>query len=187
MPVIQNKGFEPEVIADYKRKMKALGLTFLPADDEENSDESLHFFFVGKDEKGNEVIYDAMMYTLRLQHESEMFEIAEHRAAQHFPDYKKITYEEDENGNLSALDDREEEIGLFMAEVILELEEDESVKVSEHVDMDEHVDFGIALDIGLHVEKITQSVVEKFIADFNSDSLDLDTTLYSFQTKEEEA
>jgi hypothetical protein len=187
MPVIQNKGFEPEVIADYKRKIKALGLPFLPGDDEENSDESFHFYFVGKDDSGNEVVYDAMMYTLRLQHESEMFEIAEHRAAQHFPNYKKITYEEDENGNLSTLDDQEEEIGLFMAEVILELEEDESVKVTEHVDMDEHVDFGIALDIGLHVEKITQSVVEKFISDFNSDSLNLDTTLYSFQTKEEEA
>jgi hypothetical protein len=159
----------------------------LPADDEENSDESLHFFFVGKADSGNEVVFDAMMYTLRLQHESEMFEIAEHRAAQHFPDYKKITYEEDENGNLSTLDDQEEKIGLFMAEVILELEEDESVKVSEHVDMDEHVDFGIALDIGLHIEKITQSVVEKFITDFNNDSLNLDTTLYSFQTKEEEA
>ena len=142
---------------------------------------------MSKDDNGNEVVYDAMMYTLRLQHESEMFEIAEHRAAQHFPNYKKITYEEDENGNLSTLDDQEEEIGLFMAEVILELEEEESVRVSEHVDMDEHVDFGIALDVGLHVEKITPSIVEKFISDFTNDTLQLDTTLYSFQTKEEEA
>src|SRR5690349_5193807 len=187
MPVIRNKGFEPEVISDYKRRAKALGMSFLSSDEEENSDESLHFYFVGKDDSGNEVVYDAMMYTLRLQHESEMFEIAEHRAAQHFPDYKKITYEEDENGNLATLDDQEEEIGLFMAEVIMELEEEEAARVSEHVDMDEHVDFGIALDIGLHVEKITQSVVEKFINEFNTDTLQLDSTLYSFQTKEEEA
>lgn len=187
MPVLKNTGFDPEVISDYKRKIKALGFSFLPDDQESDTDESMHFYFIGKDENDSEVVYDAMMYTLRLQHESEMFEIAEHRAAKHFPDYKKIAYEEDENGNLSALNDREEEIGLFMAEVIMELEEDESVKVTEHVDMDVHVDFGIALDIGLHVEKITPSIVEKFIRDFNSDSLQLDSTLYSFQTKEEEA
>ncbi len=50
------------------------------------------------------MIYDAVMYTLRLQHESELFEIAEHRAARHFPQYKKIAYKEDENGNLETLD-----------------------------------------------------------------------------------
>src|SRR6478735_1298316 len=101
MQALKNRGFEPEVIGDYKRKMKALGLPFLTVDEEENTDESLHFYFVGKDDNGIEVVYDAMIYTLRLQHESEMFEVAEHRAAQHFPDYKKITYEEDENGNLA--------------------------------------------------------------------------------------
>jgi hypothetical protein len=69
----------------------------------------------------------------------------------------------------------------------LELEEEEAVKVQEHVDLDKHVDFGIALDIGIHVESITPEIVEKFIADFNGDSLKLDDTLYSFQTSEEEA
>lgn len=187
MNVVVNKGFEPEVIGDYRRKMKALGVSFLMNEEEENSDESSSFYFIGKDDEGREVIYDAMMYTLRLQHESEMFEIAEHRAANHFPDYRKITYEEDENGNLEALDDREEEIGLYMAEVIMELEDEEAVKVKEHVDMDVHVDFGIALDIGLHAEKITPAVISKFVKDFNNDSLQLDQTLYSFQTKEEEA
>src|SRR5687768_14731408 len=178
-----NKGFDPDVIRDYALKMKALGLEYLPDEEEESTDEYAHFYFIGKFE-GKDVLYDTAIYTLRLHHESELFEIAEHRAAQHFPDYKKITYEEDENGNLSTLDDREEEIGLFMAEVIMELEEDEAVKVQEHVDMDIHVDFGIALDIGMHVEKITPSIIEKFVTDFNNDTLQLDTTLYSFQTKE---
>lgn len=187
MPANQNKGFEPEIINDYKRKMKALGLTFLSDEEDEHTDEYVHFYFTGPHDDGREVVYDAVMYTLRLQHESEIFELAEHRAANHFPDYKKIAYEEDENGNLLALDDREEEIGLFMAEVIMELEEEESVKVQEHVNRDVHVDFGIALDIGLHVEKITPLVIEKFIHDFNTDALQLDPTLYSFQTKEEEA
>jgi uncharacterized alkaline shock family protein YloU len=73
-----------------------------------------------------------------------------------------------------------------MAEVIMELEEEDQVKVKEHVDMDIHVDFGIALDIGLHVDEITPGIIEKFIRDFNNDSLQLDSTLYSFQTKAEE-
>lgn len=188
METLVNKGYDPTVIQDYKKRMQEKGRIYLIDEtDDDNNEEYLHFYFIGKNDSGAEVIYDAVMYTLRMQHESEMFEIAEHRAANHFPDYKKIAYEEDENGDLSALDSREEEIGLFMAEVILELEEEEAVKVQEHVDLDNHVDFGIALDIGLHVESITPHVVEKFINDFTNDNLQLDDTLYSFQTTEEEA
>jgi hypothetical protein len=152
-------------------------------DEDEQTDEYVHFSFIGLFE-GKEVIYDTVMYTLRLQHESELFEIAEHRAAKHFPEYKKINYEEDENGNLENLDPLEEEIGLFMAEVIMELEEEETVKVKEHVDMDPHTDFGVALDVGLHREKITANEIEKFIKDFNEDTITLDETLYSFQTQD---
>ncbi len=188
METVINKGYDPNVILDYKKRMTTQGRAFLVDEsDDDNNEEYLHFYFVGKNDAGLEVIYDAVIYTLRMQHESELFEIAEHRAANHFPDYKKIAYEEDENGDLSTLDSREEEIGLFMAEVILELEEEEAVKVQEHVDMDNHVDFGIALDIGLQVESITPEVVEKFINDFNNDTIQLDDTLYSFQTTEEEA
>ena len=178
-----NKGFDQDTIEDYKARIKASNQEFILDEEDENSDEYVHFYFVGVYE-GKEVIYDAVMYTLRLQHESELFEIAEHRAAKHFPEYKKITYEEDENGNLAALDPLEEEIGLYIAEVIMELEEEEAVKVKEHVDMDANTDFGVALDIGLHVEKITSREIEKFIKDFNEDTLDLDDTLYSFQTQD---
>jgi hypothetical protein len=187
MRSLKNKGFDPTIINDYKSRIQAAGQLFIvDEDDDENNDEYLHFYFVGKDDSGAEVIYDAVIYTLRFHHESELFEIAEHRAANHFPDYRKIAYAEDENGDLEVLDSQEEEIGLYMAEVIMELEEDEAVKVQEHVDMDNHVDFGVALDIGLHVESITPEIVEKFINDFNNDALQLDETLYSFQTKEEE-
>jgi hypothetical protein len=180
-----NPGFDTVTIADYRAKMKAAGLLFLPLEEEGNSDEYFHFCFIGK-YQGVEVIYDAVLCTLRLEHESELYEIAEHKAVQHFPDYKKITYEEDENGNLKALDSMEEEIGLYMAEVILGLQEEDEVKVQEHVDIDVNAEFGISLDIGLHEEKITPQVVEKFIKDFNEDKLVLDETLYSFQTEEEE-
>ena len=181
--MIENKGFDPQTIQEYADKMKALGTTWLEDDEDENSDEYTHFYFIGLYE-GKEVIYDTVMYTLRLQHESELFEIAEHRAAKHFPEYRKITYEEDENGNLAALDPLEEEIGLYIAEVIMELEEDEAVKVKEHVDLDVNTDFGVALDVGLHRDKLTSSEIEKFIRDFNEDNLRLDENLYSFQTQD---
>jgi hypothetical protein len=183
---MENKGFDPTVIQEYKTRMQREGKNFLFAEDDEQTDEYVHFHFIGFFE-GKEVIYDAVIYTLRLQHESEMFEIAEHRAANHFPQYKKINYEEDENGNLENLDPLEEEIGLFMAEVIMELEEEEAVKVKEHVDMDPHTDFGVALDVGLHAERITEKEIEKFIKDFNEDTIDLDETLYTFQTQEDVA
>jgi hypothetical protein len=186
MTRLENSGFDPKTISEYRARMKSSGKVFLYDDEDESTDEYAHFYFVGKYE-GKDVVYDAVIYTLRLQHESEMFEIAEHRAAKHFPEYKKISYEEDENGNLEVLDPLEEEIGLFMAEVIMELEEEETVKVKEHVDMDPHAEFGVSLDAGLHVEKITPKVIEKFIKDFNEDALQLDETLYFFQTQDEPA
>ena len=181
--MIENKGFDPATIDEYRNKMNAQGKTYLEDEDDEQTDEYRHFYFIGLHE-GQEVIYDTVMYTLRLQHESELFEIAEHRAANHFPDYRKITYEEDENGNLEALDPLEEEIGLYIAEVIMELEEEEAVKVKEHVDLDVHTDFGIALDVGIHRDKIAPADIEKFIHDFTNDSLELDENLYSFQTED---
>lgn len=183
--MIENKGFDPETIEDYKSKIKVLGTTYLEEKEDEHNDEYAHFYFIGLYE-GKEVIYDTVMYTLRLQHESELFEIAEHRAAQHFPQYKKISYEEDENGNLATLDPLEEEIGLYIAEVIMELEEEEAVKVREHVDLDINTDFGVALDVGILKEKITAVEIQKFIKDFNEDNLQLDENSYSFQTEDME-
>lgn len=181
----ENKGFDPEVVQEYQEKIRQGGKTFIYDTEDEISDEYAHFYFIGKFE-GKDVVYDAVIYTLRLQHESELYEIAEHRAAKHFPEYKRITYEEDENGNLENLDPLEEEIGLYMAEVIMELEEEEAVKVKEHVDMDINAEFGISLDVGLHRDKVTPQVIEKFIRDFNEDTISLDETLYSFQTQDEE-
>jgi len=173
-----------EALIEYKEKIRASGKSYILNEEEEANDEYVHFYFIGTHD-GKEVIFDTVLYTLRLQHESELFEIAEHRAAKHFPDYKKINYEEDENGNMKALDDQEEEIGLFMAEVIMELEEEDSVKVKEHVDLDLNHEFGIGLDAGLHIEKVTPQIIQRFIKDFNDDTLTLDDSLYTFQTQVE--
>jgi hypothetical protein len=181
----ENKGFDSSVIEDYRAKIKLSGQSFLSIDSAENSDEYAHFYFVGKFE-GKEVIYDAALYTLRLHHESELFEIAERKAAQHFPGYQKINYKEDEKGNLQQPDELEEEIGLYIAEVIAELEEEDQVKVREHVDLDLKIEFGIGLDAGLQVEKMTAAVINQFVKVFNENKLALDETLYSFQMDDEE-
>lgn len=185
MSMAKNKGFDSKVIQEYADKISISGKRYLMSAEDEMTDEMAHFYFIGEYE-GKEVIFDTVLYTLRLQHESEVFEIAEQRAAKYFPDYEKITYEEDENGNLETLDEREEAIGMFMAEVILELEEEESVKVGEHIAYDPEADFGIGVDVGLNVEEISDAIINQFIEDHNSNSLKLDKTLYSFQTKAEE-
>src|SRR6478609_3654015 len=186
MKNFKNKGYDPAVIQEYRDNIKASGKSYILDEEDETSDEYAHFYFVGKFE-GKDVVYDAVIYTLRLQHESEQFEIAEHRAAKHFPQFKKITYDEDENGNLEALDPLEEEIGLFMAEVIMELEADGTVKVKEHIDIDPGGEFGVCLDVSLHVESVTHKVIDKFIKDYTEDNFKLDETLYTFETQDEEA
>lgn len=180
-----NNGFNPDHIKEFNDQLKLANKRYLEKNTEDNSDEYVNFSFIGMYE-GREVIYDAAMYTLRLHHSSEVYEIAEHKAAQRFPKFKKIKYQEDENGDLQTLDSLEEEIGLYMAEVMMELEEEETVKVAEHVEIDPHIDYGIGLDIGLNVEKITPKIIEKFIKDFNEETLKSDKTLYSFQTEDDD-
>lgn len=180
-----NLGFVPETIREYRDKMKKINKPYLIIESDDNSDEYVNFYFIGKYE-GKEVLYDTVIYTLRLFHHSELYELAEHKAAQKFPSFKKIQYKEDENGDLMALDPLEEEIGLFITEVMLDLEEDEAVKVKEHIEIDPYIDFGIGLDVALNVEKIDDKVIRKFIEEYNEGTIKLDETLYAFQTEEED-
>lgn len=181
-----NSGYDGKIIQQYRDKISAAKQGYILDETDEHTDEYVHFYFIGKHNDA-EVIFDCILYTLRFQHESELFDIAEHKAAQHFPQYRKIQYEEDENGNLKALDDLEEEIGLYMAEVMVELEEEGEVKVKEHVELDLGHEFGIGLDAGLNVAVITPELIKRFIQDFNSDSLKLDNSLYSFQMNSDDS
>ncbi len=180
-----NKGFDPDVINEYREKMSRKGKNFLLSDSDDNSEEFKNFYFIGMFE-GKEVLYDAALYTLRLHHNSELYELAEHRAANHFPEFKSISYREDENGDLQALDDLEEEIGLYMAEVMMELEAEGDIRVSEFIEVDPHLNFGIGLDAALNVEEISESVISTFIRQFNDDTIKLDQTSYTFHTEDEE-
>jgi hypothetical protein len=119
------------------------------------------------------------MGTLRLNHSSLVFEEAETRMKKAYPNYieidkRKPNYKEDED------------LELMLEEIIEELEEEEVVKVSEFVEVETDFEYGIGLDISLNVEEITQEVIEKFISDFNAGTLELDPTLYSFTSEEEE-
>lgn len=181
----KNEGFSPEAIEALKTELAASGKTYKIVPSDDNSDEFVNFYFVGMFE-GKEVIYDAALYTLRLHHSSEVYELAEHKAAKKFPNFKGIQYEEDENGNLKPLSAADEEIGLFITEMILELEEEEEVKVQEFIDIDTNHDYGLGLDAALNVEFITDQVIEKFVKEFNEDTIVLDETLYAFQSEDEE-
>ncbi|WP_143961408.1 hypothetical protein [Litoribacter populi] len=181
----ENDGLKPESIEGLKQELKASGKSFKIIPSEDNSEEYVHFRFLGLYEN-KEVIYDSVLFTLRLHHASEVYELAEHKAAQKFPNFEGIHYEEDENGNLKPLSSHEEEIGWYITEIIMDIEDEEAVKVSEFVDLDTNHDYGIGLDGALNVEEINDAVIAKFIKDFNEETLVLDDTLYSFQSAEEE-
>src|SRR5690554_2655647 len=180
----KNEGFSTESIEALKQELTASGKSYKIIPSEDNSEEFVNFYFVGMYE-GKEVIYDAALYTLRLHHSSEVYELAEHKAAQKFPNFKGIHYEEDENGNLKPLSAADEEIGLFITEIILELEEEEEVKVQEFIDIDTNHDYGIGLDAALNVDYINDQAISKFVREFNDDSIVLDDTFYAYQSEEE--
>lgn len=181
---VSNPGYEPQVINDYRDKMTKDNRNHIIVDSEENSDEYQNFYFIGAHE-GREVVYDAAIYTLRLHHNSEMYEIAEDRAAERFPEFKKIKNEEDEE-NEQLPEELEEEIGLYMAEVMAELEDEGEIRVSEYLEIDPYVDFGVGIDAALNVEKVTSDVITKFVNGFNEGTLQLDKTLYTFHLEEED-
>jgi len=150
--------------------------------EDDQSNEMAHFYFIGIYE-GKQTVFDTFLYTLRMHHSSEMYEIVENAAAKRFPDFAKLkaNFEPDDP---EIPDELEEEIGLFMAEAILEIEEEESVKVKEHVDIDSSNETGVCMDVGLNVEEVTDDVIASFIQEFNDKELKLDETLHSYQSGE---
>lgn len=159
-------------------QLKSSGEDFVWADQDVHTEEYAHFYFVAA-RTGEDRVYDCTLYTLRLQHESEMMEVVEARAIEKFPAYKQLQ----DTGEVNA--ELEEQVGHFMAEVILELEEEEAIKVSEHVEEDWDHEPGIGLDVGLNVDRITPAIITQFIQRYRSQSLALDDTLYTFTLAQE--
>lgn len=153
-------------------RQKLAGTLFYIDDEDEPTDECVHFYFVA-DRDGQEVICDCVLYTLRLHHEGEMHEEAEVRASEKFEEYLKAKDSESAS--------QEEEIAMMMAEILLELEEEEAIKVQEHLELDYENPVGLGVDAGLNVPVISNEVITRFITEFRAGTLKLDEALYSFQ------
>ncbi|RFS14777.1 hypothetical protein [Emticicia sp. C21] len=177
---MKNEGFDPQEIAELKAECQQEGQNYVIVEDEDgmnDSGEFAHFQFVGK-HNGQEVIYDAVMGTLRLNHSSLVFEEAENRMKKSYPDYIEV---DKRKPNYKVNKDME----LMLEEIIEELEEEEVIQVAETLEIDEDFEYGIGLDIALNVEEIDSEVITKFVNEFNAGTLKLDPTLYSFMSEEE--
>jgi hypothetical protein len=167
-----NAGYNPENIKNIKEAAAHAGKSFVINTNQDNDDQSAYFFFVGKNED-KEVIYDAFIYTLRAEYEMQLYEVAETRLQEKFPNLKSL-----EEANEDQLD--------YLELVADEIEQRDEISVVEFVNIDEAVDFGVAMDVCLNVETITADVIEKFVNDFNNDTLVLDDDEYSFSPYSEE-
>lgn len=177
---MKNEGFDPQEIAELKAECAQEGQNYVIVEDEDgmnDSGEFAHFQFVGM-HNGEEVIFDAVMSTLRLNHSSLVFEEAENRMKKSYPNYVEV---DKRKPNYKVNEDME----LMLEEIIEELEEEEVIQVSEFVEIDEDFEYGIGLDIALNVEEIDEKVITDFVNDFKGGSFKLDPTLYSFTSEEE--
>ena len=181
-----NPGFDPEEIAQLRRECKAERSNFIHVDDEfeeeEENNEHAHVQFVGI-YKDAEVIYDALIYTLRLHHSTLVYDEALERLKKEMPNY--ISQDErPENYKISA--EEEEDAEMLLTEFIEEIEENEEITVREHVEIDDKFEYGVGLEVGLNKTEITDKVIDEFIAVFNAGRVQLDPTLYSFTGSEEQ-
>ncbi|CAG5068919.1 hypothetical protein DYBT9623_01651 [Dyadobacter sp. CECT 9623] len=181
-----NPGFDPEEIAQLRNECKAENSNFIHVDDEfedeEENNEHAHVQFVGM-YKDAEVIYDALIYTLRLHHSTLVYDEALERLKKEMPNY--ISQDErPENYKISA--EEEEDAEMLLTEFIEEIEENEEITVREHVEVDDSFEYGVGLEVGLNKTEITDKVIDDFIARFNAGSVELDPTLYSFTGSEEQ-
>ena len=161
------------------------GASYVLNEEEPQGEEFAHFFFVGT-HQGREVVCDAVIYTLRLEHSSQVYETADQRATEQFPKYRPWDFEVNEAGELVMPADLDEEVELYKAEVMMELEEEEAIKVKEYLTVDESFDYGIGVEACLNVEEVTAEVINKFVKDFSAGSVALDDTYYAFHSEDDE-
>ncbi len=181
-----NLGFDPKEIAELKKECKEENSTFIYVDDEEGDylgeGEYAHIHFVGMRD-GKEVIFDAVVYTLRLHHSSLVYEEAERRVMKIYP---LFVPPENRDETYQANDEMDEEIELLIQEFIEEIEENEEVKVAEGVEEEKDFEYGIGLDVYLNVEEIDEDVLEKFVEEYTTNTLKFDPTMYSFKSDDED-
>lgn len=187
MSLKTNPGLDPKEIEQLKKECKEAGKKFVYFEDElndepDNVEEFVHVQFVGE-YKGQEAIFDAVIYSLRLHYNSIVYETAERQAMKSFPLYVPVENRDETYTSNEAMD---EEVELFITELIEEIEENEEIKLSEHLEIDEDFEFGIGLEVCLNVDEVNDKVVTKFVDDYLSGNFKLNPTLFSFKTEAED-
>lgn len=181
-----NPGFDQYEIEKLKAECQEEGRNFIyvenEIDEEDDIDEHAHIQFIGRYEN-KEVIYDALIYTLRLHHSALVYDLALERLQKQFPGY--LPPDEREPG-ISAGEHSDDEAELILTELIEEIEENEEIKVQEHIEIDPDFEYGIGLEVGLNVDRIDDEIIEDFIQKFNKNDLRLDPSVYSFRAEEDE-
>ncbi len=166
-----NTGFDEREIALLRAECVKEGKPYVIVEDEENFAETgqvAHFQFIGMHE-GKEVIYDALMTTLEMEYQLELYDAAMEEISEHLR-REKIT---------------DEKVIEEMAEETMDLlEEEEAVKVSEQLSIDPEFDFGIGVEYIKHVPEIDDAQIRLFIEEFNAGKITLDKTLYSFESND---
>lgn len=180
-----NPGYDPEEIALLVKECNRVGKNFIYVEDEigeENNDEHAHVQFIGQ-HRGQNVIYDALIYTLRLHHSMLVYEAALEKVKIEYPDY--VAEDDDELIEITN-PQRQEEAEILLTEFIDELEESEEIKVKEHIETDPEFEYGIGLEVGLNKTRIDDAVIKDFIARFNTGRIELDNGVYSFRSEDDE-
>ncbi len=179
-----NPGFSIEEIQQVKDLCTSSGKSFVTIEDKDlpigNDTEMTHIQFVGHF-KGQEVIYDAMLYTLQIHYASVIYEEAEREVCKQYPLYVPLDLRDE---TYQANEQLDEEVEMMILEVIDELEETDEVKVSEFISIDEDFDFGIGLEVAIYVPALDDDVITSFIKQFNEGTFVPDSTLYSFKSEE---
>ena len=182
-----NPGFDPQEIEQLRQECKAEQANFIYVDDDfedddDENNEHAHIQFVGK-HNGAEVIYDALIYTLRLHHSTLVYDEALERLKKQMPEYVS---QDERPANYKIDPEKEDEAELLLTEFIEEIEENEEITVREHVETDESFEYGIGLEVGLNKTEINDKVINEFLEAFNAGKVELDQTLYSFTGSEDE-
>jgi hypothetical protein len=181
-----NDGFNPEEIANLKAECEKVGMPFIYNPDEPQDQELAHILFVGTWED-KEVIYDAAVFTLAIAYDSELYAEAENLAREEFPDYEGWdTYQETLEAVGTSLESLPEEIQEFIQDTMALLESEDEIKVHEKIELDPDFGYGIGMEAFLNAEELTDEFLAEFVIGFNNKTLELDTTLYSFPSEDED-
>ncbi|BDC98981.1 hypothetical protein [Persicobacter psychrovividus] len=169
------KNLDPKAVEALKADLAASGLNHQVIDEGDNNEEMVNFRFVGEHE-GEEVIFDVMMSTLRLEHAGELYEVAEKEVLKRFPKLPRNSEEWD------LKPEQLEEVEEVLAEVMMEAEAEGTVKVKEHVELDYNADLDteIFMDVALNLSSIDNEVISEFVDAYKEGSVELDDKMYSF-------